>query len=145
MLYIHTRGKEQTCVDQIDKFFSRHKKTEWFDNPVVRRIIKNLDKTDVVQGEVLNSPVFGVMSPDRLSTSCKAIIMLETIDGINIYATRCGDNCVPDILEIASRKDITITLHHCMRFPDGGFEAKVIETGTIIHSHLEFVNEYYRD
>lgn len=143
MLYIHIRGWEEKCVRQIDSFFNRHKREEWFGNPVVQRIIKDIDNTEVVQGEVLKSPVFGIMSPDRLSTGCKATILLETMPGINVYATRCGDNCVPDILEIASRKDITITLHHCMRFPDE-FEAHILETGNTIHSFDEFVDEYYR-
>lgn len=112
---------------------------------VVQRIIKNIDKTEVVQGEVLKSPVFGIKAPDRLSTGCKATILLETMPGINVYATRCGDNCVPDILEIASRKDITITLHHCMRFPeDQDINAYIFETGNTVHTFDEFVNEYYR-
>lgn len=40
MLYIHIRGWEEKCVRQIDSFFNRHKREEWFENPVVQRIIK---------------------------------------------------------------------------------------------------------
>ena len=145
MLNIHIRGWEPTCVRQIDGFFNRHKKEEWFSNPVVQRIIKNIDRTEVVMGEVLKSPVFGIMASDRLSTGCKATILLETMPEVNVYATRCGDNCASDILEIASRKDITITLHHCMHFPrDARFDAYIIETGNTVHSFDEFALEYYR-
>ena len=143
MLFIHVRGREPKCINQIDSFFNRNKEESWFSNPVVQRIIRNIDKTEVVQGEVLKSPVFGIMAPDRLSTGCKATILLEMIPEVNVYATRCGDNCVADILEIASRKDITITLHHCMRFPDTGFSAVVLENGHLVHSHAEFVDEFY--
>jgi len=79
-----------------------------------------------------------------LSTGCKAVILMESLDNVNIYATKCGDNCVPDILEIASRKDVIITLHHPMKFPKDGFVAKMIETGNIIHTQKEFVHEYYK-
>lgn len=143
MLNIHIQMTDPMLITKPGLFFNRNKKEEWFYNENVKRIIKNIDLTDVIEGEVLRSPVFGVMSPDRLSQGCKAVILLECYDGVDIYATRCGDNCVPDILEIGKRKDITITLNHCMRFPTSGFEAKIIETGKIIHSHDEFVQQYY--
>lgn len=143
MLYIHIRGREQNCVSKIDSFFNRRKKPEWFNDPVVRDIIFDIDKTEIVQGEVLKSPVFGIMAPDRLSQGCKAVILLECIPGINIYATKCGDNCCKSILKVAENKDTTITLHHCMRFPDTYFEATILETGTVIHNHSEFCDVFY--
>lgn len=143
MLFIHIRMTDPMLITKPGAYFDRNKKEEWFCNPNVARIIKDIDKTDVIEGEILRSPVFGIMSPDRLSQGCKATILLECCDGIDIYATRCGDNCVPDILEISNRKDITITLNHCMKFPESGFCAKIIETDTIIHSHQEFVQQYY--
>lgn len=53
---------------------------------------------------------------------------------MNVYATKCRDSCVPDILGIASRKDIIVTLNHPMRFPKDGFTAKMMETENIIHT-----------
>lgn len=143
MLYIHVTGCESDCITQVTSYFNLFKKKEWFNNPVVKRIIKNIDKTIAVKDEYLESPVFGGMSPDRLSTGCKAVILMEVLENPNIYATKCGDNCVPDILEIAGRKDITITLHHCMKFPEF-FDAYIIETQKEIHSRKEFVFEYYK-
>ena len=84
------------------------------------------------------------MSPERLSTGCKAVILMEVLEEPNIYATRCGDNCVEDILEIASRKDVIVTLHHYMKFPSEGFEALILNSGKVIHSMEEFVYEYYK-
>ena len=49
-----------------------------------------------------------------------------------------------DILEIAKRKDITITLHHPMDFPEEGFEAYIVETDKWVHSGKEFILEYYK-
>lgn len=144
MLKINVVGLPESCIERIDCYFNMFKKKEWFDNLVVRRVIKNIDRTEVVKGEYLESPAFGGMSPDRLSTGCKAVILMETLDNPDIYATHCGDNCVEDILEIASRKDVTITLHHYMKFPDSGFEALMLNSGKMVNSMEEFVYEYYK-
>lgn len=143
MLNIYTGDFKDDCIVNIDGYFNRNKRRDWFNNPIVKRIIKNIDNTIAVKDEYLESPVFGGMSPVGLSRGCKAVIMMETLDGKNIYATRCGDNCVPDILEIASRKDVIITLHHPMKFPKDGFTATMVETEKIIHTQKEFVFEYY--
>lgn len=45
--------------------------------------------------------------------------MYET--DFEIWSTACGDNCSKWILEIAKRKDITISLEHYMMFEDMHF------------------------
>ncbi len=88
--------------------------------------------------------MFGGMSPTKLSTGCKAVILMAVLEKPYIYATKCGDNCVPDILEIARNKDVHITLHHIMQFPKSGFEAVIAESGKKICTFGGFVDEYYR-
>lgn len=143
MLKIHVTGYEDNCIVNVTGYFNVFKKKEWFNRDTVKRIIKNIDNTNAIKDEYLESPIFGGMSPERLSCGCKAVILLEVLDNPNVYATKCGDNCVPDILEIASRKDITITLHHLMMFPEK-FDAYIIETDTYIHSREEFFNNYVK-
>lgn len=134
---------KENCIIGIDTFLL-NKKKDWFNRDDVKRIIKGIDNTIAVKDEYLESPVFGGMSQERLSTGCKAVILMAVMDNINIYATRCGDNCVPYILEVAKTKDVEITLHHCMVFPREGWEALILDTGKIVHSRKEFVHEYYK-
>ena len=143
MLRIHIKGFEEDCIRNVTGYFNFNKKKEWFNQPKVKEIIKNIDDTVAVKDEYLESPIFGGISPERLSCGCKAVILMEVLEGVNVYATKCGDNCVPDIIEIASRKDLTITLHHPMRFPDD-FNAYIIDTSKYVHSRKEFIDEYYR-
>lgn len=144
MLTIHIYGFEKDCIKDVTGYFNLFKKKEWFHNENVKRIIKNIDNTIAVKDEYMESPVFGGMSPVGLSTGCKAVILMEVLERPNIYATKCGDNCVPDILEISRRKDITITLHHPMVFPKDGFTAYIVDTDTTIHTQKEFINEFYK-
>ena len=51
------------------------------------------------------------MSPDRLSSGVKALILMKMDPDIKVYATRCGDNCSMFIKELSEIQDVTIFLH----------------------------------
>jgi len=42
-------------------------------------------------------------------------------------------------LKIAEEKDLTINLRHIMDFGDEPLEAKILNTGEIVHNMLEFI------
>lgn len=106
-------------------------------------MIKEIDQTEVVAGEYLKSPIFGGMSPERLSSGVKALILMRMEPDIKIYATCCGDNCSKFIKELSEKQDVNILLHHCMRFPKN-VHAFVVETGKEVFSDEEFSAEFYR-
>lgn len=150
MLYIHVEDKNTPkYIYGVDAYFNRKKKKEWFNDPFIKEVIKGIDNTIAVKDEYLESPIFGGMSPDRLSQGCKAVILMAKMNEI-IYATKCGDNCAQYILEIAKHKDVHIMLHHCLDFAyetngkDIKFEAKFVDSGKVTHTFYEYVDEYYR-
>ena len=142
MLYISLERDENTIVS-IDATFNFRKKQEWFEREDVIRVIRNIDLTDVIEGECLRSPVLGVISPERLSTGCKAVILMIMYPQYKIYATKCGDNCSEDILKIASLEDRTIVLRHVMEFKEP-FTATIVESGRVVNNMKEFINEFYK-
>lgn len=144
MLYITVGDFTSDCIVAVDKTFNFYKKKEWFEDEIVRRSILEIDKSKVIGGEYIESPVWGGMSPERLSTGCKAVILMQMMENPYIYGTRCGDNCVPLILDIAEIKDVTLLLHHCMHFPEAGFQLIMKDSGKKITTQREFVDEYYR-
>ena len=141
MLYIHTTAPEN-CIMKVDYWFNRHKENSWFNTGLIKEIIKGIDKTEAVKDQYLESPIFGGMSPDRLSTGCKAVITM-LVQNRPVYASCCGDDCASWILQVAEKKDAHIYLRHCLGFPDI-FEAVFVETGVSISSYKEYVHEYYR-
>ena len=78
------QGIGVVCIVQVTSYFNLFKKKEWFNRESVKRIIYNIDKTVAVKDEYLESPVFGGMAPERLSTGCKAVILMEVLDQANI-------------------------------------------------------------
>jgi hypothetical protein len=142
MLKLRFGDFTEDCIVQINGYFNATKKKEWFNKPEVKKIIKDIDNSDAIKDEYIESPVYGAIPPQKLSCGCKAVILMEVLENPHIYGTHCGDNCVPDILEISNRKDVILTLHHNMRFPDE-FEAYWIEGDKLLHSRKEFLNEFY--
>lgn len=143
MLRIWVKGFREDCIKNPNGYFDLYKKKEWFNNEYAKRYIKAIDDSIHVKDEYIESPVYGGISPRDLSSGCKCLIMLAVLDDCNVYASRMGDNCAKFIVELAEKKDITITLHHAMNFPDK-MHAIMMDTGVIVNSRREFVREYAR-
>lgn len=145
MLYITIRDWNEPpkgLVHNISGYFKYNKTKEWFDNDFVKRVIREIDKSEHVKDEYIESPIFGAITPERLSNGAKCLIILYNVPGIHIYGTRMGDNCVPMLLELSKMKDIHITLGHEMKFPDDGFEAIVTNDNRKIVTRRQFLYEW---
>lgn len=144
MLYIHLdEVRTPRFLMDIDGYFNRNKEKKWFNDPYVKKIIKEIDNTVAVKDEYLESPVFGGISPVQLSTGCKALILAYEVNEV-IYATRMGDNCVPLLLDMAEKKDVHIMLRHCLPMPYGiPLKIMFIDTNKIVTNYDDYVTEYY--
>lgn len=143
MLYVRLGDFTDDCIVDVSSYFNIFKEKEWFADPFVREVIRGVDKSEVIGGEYIESPVFGGMSPERLSSGAKALILMKMCPQYVVYATRCGDNCAPFILELAGQQDVTILLHHCMAFPND-IHAIFEESGREVHNYDEFIEEYFK-
>jgi hypothetical protein len=144
MLYVSFGDVGTDCIETVNATFNYRKKPEWFNRDDVKRIIKNIDKTEVIEDECLKSPVLGTIAPERLSTGCKAVILMLMYSGKRkVYATKCGDNCAPEILNLAKNMDISIVLHHVMEFPEP-FEMTIEESGHVVTNMKDFISEFYK-
>ena len=103
-------------------------------------MIKDVDNSDVLSGECINSPVLGQIPPERLSGGVKTLLLMLNEPDKIFNASTCGDNCAKWILEIGKLKDLTINLRHMMSFGrDTAFEIQVENGGEIVHSMRELV------
>lgn len=135
-------------ISNVRGYFDTSYEPEWFDDEFVRKIIQDIDKTTVVSGINLYNDVLLGISPESLSSGSKALIILWKEDYI-VNGDRLGDNCIGLLLEIAKRKDITITTSHILPFPTPG----QLPVKTVVHGYGEikskkefvdaFVNEVY--
>jgi len=120
----------------VDGYFNLNYDSMWLDDPFVKNMIEDVDKSVVLSSECIQSPVLGQIPPTKLSGGVKALILMLKEDEI-VWATACGDNCAKWIIEIAKMKDITICLEHSMKFPYD-FDAFCLDNQKEIHSITDY-------
>lgn len=100
----------KVCVDSRD-FFSLHKKKEWFQDPFVRRIIREVDKAEVIRDFVLENDEGEAIPPEYLSTGTKTAICIYKFADMVFNATQMGDNAFKFVLELSQERDITVLVY----------------------------------
>lgn len=118
MLYLYVGPIDRTKVFG-DKYLSRSKQhfdalydSKWFDDPLVKKIVKDVDRSNVLGGNIIESPVFGAIPPRMLSTGCKTLILIYKTDEYIFSGEKLGDNCWNSLFEICKKKDVTLPVYH---------------------------------
>ena len=149
-------GSHPEEIYNTDLYFKNSYKEEWILDDFVKRMIKEIDNSEVIAANVIKNDILGNFPPIFLSGGVKTLILMYFQPKMIFNISNCGDNCIPFLFEIAkkreesvkSNKDITVCLHHCMDFQDG-MKVKVINDNKrkIVTDPMEFLllaNEYLR-
>lgn len=104
------KDRSKVCVDSRD-FFSFQKKKEWFEDPFVQRIIREVDHAEVVRGFVLENDEGEAIPPEYLSTGAKTAICVYEFADMIFNATQMGDNALKFVLELSRERDVTILVY----------------------------------
>ena len=99
-------------------WFKTNYDPEWLKDSFVQKMIKDIDKSDYIDGIVINSPILGPIPPERLSGGVQTLIMIYEKPQLIFDATSCGENCAKWLIEIGKQKDVTINLNYLMKFND---------------------------
>ncbi len=120
-------------------YFKNVYEEEWITQPLVKEMILDVDKSVVLDGGVIDSPVMGKIPPVSLSGGVKTLILIANEPDKVFNASTCGDNCAKWLLKMGNDRDITINLRHIMDFGDGEFCIKILNSGQIVHNMKELV------
>lgn len=141
MLKIHYGLREGT-VSLIDSYFFNNFEEEWLNDPLVKDMILDVDRSKVLAPYCIKSPVLGQISPFMLSMGVKALILMYKTNRI-INASKCGDNCAKWIKKIAEIKDLEIDLEHIMYFNEDNdpneFHAFFINDNVELNLYTEYL------
>ena len=140
MLNIWYRGGDIKVMTDAPDYFDVAFKPEWFEDDLVKKMIKDVDKSDVIGPYLIISPVLGPIAPTYLSGGVKVLILLLKEPKFIYNLSNCGDNCAKWILEICKDKDIVAYLEHVMHFKDP-FDIKVLNTGNVVHRMQDLIPE----
>ena len=133
--------KKDIYIYNTNVYFNNTYKDRWITDEFTVKIIKDIDKSDVIDRNTVLSPIFGNISPTQLSGGVKTLLLIAYDKKYIFNASTCGDNCAKWILKIAENKKITINLRHLMDFGSDEFKIRILNTGKIVKNMSELVIE----
>lgn len=125
-------GDMPEAVFNTAAYFAQSYLDEWITDDLTRRMVADVDRSEVVDSHNIASPVLGSISPLLLSGGVKTLILLAHDHSHVFNISTCGDNCAKWILEIADlraarNRKLLVSLHHLMDFGEGPFKIRVLD------------------
>lgn len=120
-------------------YFKNVYEDEWITNLLAKEMILDVDKSVVLDGAVIDSPVLGKIAPISLSGGVKTLILMANEPEKVFNASTCGDNCAKWILKIAADKELTINLRHLMDFGKNNFDIRILNTNQVVYNMEELI------
>lgn len=131
-------GKMDAAIYNAPSYFDDSYMDEWITSDFAKQVIKDIDKSEVLNAYSILSPIFGSIPPTKIAGGTKTLLLMYYMPECVFNASNCGDNCAKWILKIAEEKDITINLHHLMRLKiDEGTKCEIL-----ILNNKKFVSTY---
>ena len=127
-------GEMKEAIYHPPTYFDNRYEDEWITDSLSVKMIKDVDKSDVVSERLIQSPVLGPISVKEISGGVKTLILMA------FNASACGNNCAKWILEIGKQKELIVNLRHIMDFGDNEFEIKILNKNQIVHNMEEFID-----
>ncbi len=131
-------GNVEKAIYNTSMYFDNTYLDSWLQDDFAKKIIKAVDKAEVLSANAIESKALGVIPVKQLSGGTKTLLLIYNEPKKIFNASTCGDNCAKWILKIAQKMDVTINLHHIMNFGEKNFEMRVVNTDTIVHNMSEF-------
>jgi hypothetical protein len=128
-------------VHSAKLIFDEEYEPEWLMEDKIKAMIKDIDKSEVISGNLIESPIFGPIPPKDLSGGVKTLIMASHDDSRIYNLTSCGDNCAKWVIELAKDRDIVMRLGHVMNFKNiKDFEVYNMATGEILTTFIDYLH-----
>lgn len=134
-------GEMPEAIYNTAVYFKNTYKDSWITDDYCKRMIKDVDRSEVVSASVIQSPVLGSITPLQLSGGVKTLMLIKHDRSHVFNASTCGDNCAKWILDMAKDRKIVINLYHVMDFGKDEFKIRVLNSGKIAHTMTDLVLE----
>ncbi len=130
------------CPDAIyntSVYFNNTYEDDWLTDEFARKVIKAIDKSEVVNSRAVSSPVLGIIPTEKIAGGTKTLLLIKNKPDMIFNASTCGDNCARYILEIAESTDITINLRHVMDFKRKKFKAHILNNDVYVDNYRDYL------
>lgn len=131
-------GDMPEAIYNTEVYFKNTYQDQWLEDDFAKRVIEKVDKSQVLDTNLIKSPVLGLIPPVMLSGGTKTLLLIKNNPDLVFNASTCGDNCARFILELARQRDVTINLRHIMRFGKR-FKATVLNDGVVVDNMEQLI------
>lgn len=138
---------DENAIYNTDMYFNNQYDSKWLEDDLIKKAIKDVDKSNVINSEAIESPVLGIIPPSKLSGGVKTLMLIYNNPDMVFNASACGDNCSRWIEAFSREKDFIINLYHAMVFKNKNIEAYIINGDVVAHSMEDiyiYANRYCR-
>ncbi len=125
-------------IENPDLYFDNTYENEWLESERSKKMVKDIDHSELVGPNLVVSPVLGSIPVNRLSGGVKTLIQIDQ-DPTHVYnASACGDNCAKWLLEIARDRDVLVRMGHIMHFGDDAeLSIKIPNTDEVVRTQSQ--------
>lgn|GEM_PF-46572 len=134
-------GQMSGAIYNTAVYFKNTYRDKWITDDFSVEMIRDVDKSEVVSANVIESPALGIISPLMLSGGAKTLMLVKFDKKHVLNASTCGDNCAKWLLRIAEDRKVAVNPHHVMDFGKDGFRVRVINSGVIVTNMLDLLRE----
>ena len=83
-------GEMPEAIYDTSTYFKHVYRDEWITEPLSVEMIRDVDRSEVVSSNLIQSPVLGAISPVQLSGGVKTLILINKDDKHVFNASKCG-------------------------------------------------------
>ena len=130
---------KENYISDPNMYFDNTYDDAWITSDIGKKIIKNIDKTDVLENGTLMSPVLGGITPRELSGGAKTLMLINFEHEMIFNASACGENCAELLLEITEDKDRIVRLGYPMYIDREIFEICILNDNSIVRNVDELI------
>ena len=88
MLHIYF-GNMPEAIYNTEVYFQNVYDDEWIVDDFARKVIKRIDKSEVLDRQAIKSPVLGIIPPERLSGGTKTLLLIKNMPDQVFNASTC--------------------------------------------------------
>ena len=72
-------GEMPAAIYNTEVYFQNVYEDKWITDDFAREVIRKVDKSEVLDKQAIQSPVFGIISPERLSGGTKTLLLMKNM------------------------------------------------------------------
>ena len=144
-LHFHKRSIKAPLTTGTKREWSIRFKDSWLDVEYVKRIIMELDNSEVLGNGAVKNSELGVIPPSWLSATCKNTIMMAMGEPMVFASGFFADEAAPYIEEISSNQDVYMYMNHMFDFTQTQVATLIDESNLVVTGIDEIQNRWVQE